>query len=142
MAATAAQKEAAKFREELRGELLARREQVLKLQASIEEHGAEMNEEPGDVIDKSEQVEAWFSKEGIAQHVSEDLRRIDAALMRMDQGEFGVCEVCEEEIPAARLRARPDATSCVGCQEATERQDASRARKTGLGITTSQFFSS
>ncbi len=41
--------------------------------------------------------------------------RIDAALARIDEGEFGYCVTCGEEIPAKRLDLNPTAPVCVDC---------------------------
>ncbi len=49
--------------------------------------------------------------------------KIREALERIDQGEFGICESCEEEIGAARLRARPVTTLCIECKTEQERQE-------------------
>lgn len=43
------------------------------------------------------------------------LSEVDAALERLEQGRYGVCERCGEAIPAGRLEARPTARTCVGC---------------------------
>lgn len=40
---------------------------------------------------------------------------IDAALGRLDDGTYGVCVVCGQPIPPARLEVRPTAATCVGC---------------------------
>jgi DnaK suppressor protein len=45
------------------------------------------------------------------------LKLIDAALERLDRGEFGICEECGEAIPLKRLEAIPWAACCVPCQE-------------------------
>src|SRR5512146_2187334 len=45
------------------------------------------------------------------------LRRVDAALDRLDGGTFGICQECEEEIDAKRLSAVPWAERCVRCQQ-------------------------
>jgi DnaK suppressor protein len=50
-----------------------------------------------------------------------ELGRIDAAIARLDQGSFGVCADCGEEIELRRLRALPQAIRCQGCEEARER---------------------
>ncbi|MEQ9257469.1 MAG: TraR/DksA C4-type zinc finger protein [Roseovarius sp.] len=42
-------------------------------------------------------------------------RRLQSALARMDEGEFGYCEECGEEIAPGRLRLDPAATRCVEC---------------------------
>ncbi len=43
------------------------------------------------------------------------LVEIDAAHQRLAAGSYGVCEVCGRPIAAARLEARPEARTCVGC---------------------------
>ena len=43
------------------------------------------------------------------------LAEVDAALARLDAGEYGVCERCGRPIPVARLEARPMARTCVSC---------------------------
>lgn len=44
-------------------------------------------------------------------------RRIDAALQRIDDGEFGFCQDCGEEIPPARLALDPTTPVCVSCAQ-------------------------
>ena len=44
-----------------------------------------------------------------------EIRRIDAALARIEGGDFGYCDECGEEISLARLNIDPMATRCVGC---------------------------
>jgi DnaK suppressor protein len=41
----------------------------------------------------------------------------------IDEGAFGICESCEEEISEARLRARPVTTLCIECKTEQERQE-------------------
>ena len=43
------------------------------------------------------------------------LAEIDAAEQRLVDGTYGVCEVCDRPIAVARLEARPEARTCVGC---------------------------
>ena len=45
----------------------------------------------------------------------QQLARVDAAIARLDTGEYGRCERCGEPIPPARLAARPTATTCIRC---------------------------
>jgi len=49
------------------------------------------------------------------------LKEVQAALNRIEEGTFGVCLRCEEDIPEKRLRALPWAAFCVPCQEAIDR---------------------
>lgn len=43
------------------------------------------------------------------------LAEIDAALVRVADGSYGICEVCGQPIPSGRLEARPTSRTCVGC---------------------------
>jgi DnaK suppressor protein len=47
----------------------------------------------------------------------EILRRIDAALERVDSGDYGVCVHCAKKVQLARLKAVPWARHCIECQE-------------------------
>jgi DnaK suppressor protein len=49
------------------------------------------------------------------------LKKIDHALKKIDDGNFGVCEECEEPISLKRLEARPETTLCIRCKEDQER---------------------
>ena len=49
------------------------------------------------------------------------LQKIEDALDRIEQGEFGVCESCGEEIEVKRLEARPVTDLCIRCKEEQER---------------------
>lgn len=49
------------------------------------------------------------------------LKKIDKTLKKMDDGEFGVCERCGEEIGVKRLEARPVAEMCIRCKEELEK---------------------
>ena len=44
-----------------------------------------------------------------------EITKIDAALSRMDEGEFGFCLVCGDSIPEKRLDLDPTIAVCVGC---------------------------
>ncbi len=54
---------------------------------------------------------------------SKILRGVRAALDRIEEGTYGVCENCEEEIDLKRLNAVPWAALCIVCQEQNERDD-------------------
>lgn len=64
------------------------------------------------------------------------LKKIWQALQRIEEGTFGKCMSCEEEIELKRLEARPTATECVMCKEESERRevlhiDGHRAKSLG-----------
>ncbi len=49
------------------------------------------------------------------------LKEVQAALNRIEEGTFGVCLRCDEDIPEKRLKALPWAAYCVPCQENVDR---------------------
>ncbi len=52
--------------------------------------------------------------------------RLADALTRIRRGVYGICDECGEPIEAARLRAAPEATACVRCQDRRERKERGR----------------
>jgi DnaK suppressor protein len=57
----------------------------------------------------------------------QQLRTIEEALLRIEEGTYGKCEDCEEEISPGRLNAIPFALRCVECQEKHEIMSAESA---------------
>jgi DnaK suppressor protein len=55
-----------------------------------------------------------------------DLGQLRAALGRLDDGTYGRCVACSQEIPVERLRALPVATRCLACQRRSERTGVRR----------------
>jgi len=51
----------------------------------------------------------------------ERANRLAEALDRLREGEYGTCEECGEPIAPARLKAMPEVTTCVRCQDKLER---------------------
>lgn len=45
------------------------------------------------------------------------LRQVGQSLARIDDGSYGICQRCEDEISSKRLQALPWAVYCIGCQE-------------------------
>jgi len=54
------------------------------------------------------------------------IAKIQEALKRIDNGAYGICEICGEEISEKRLEARPVTTSCIKCKEEEEAQEKLR----------------
>lgn len=57
---------------------------------------------------------------GLNEALQRKKRRLEAALVRLDGGLFGICCQCGEAVPKARLDADPGAPFCTDCQEAIE----------------------
>ncbi len=59
---------------------------------------------------------------GIFTQEQEILYFVEAALKRIEEGTFGICEVCEKPISTKRLDAVPYATLCIQCQSEQEKK--------------------
>lgn len=55
------------------------------------------------------------------------LKKIEAAIEKIDNGIFGICEVCGQEIDIKRLEARPVTTMCIECK--TEQEEEEKLRE-------------
>ena len=81
--------------------------------------GGKLNE----VLDAVESSEADIQEEiefALIQMKSETLNKVNDALVRLEQGNYGNCFDCAEEIAEKRLRALPFAVRCKDCEEARE----------------------
>ena len=75
------------------------------------------------VLDAVESSEADIQEDielALIQMKAETLQKIDEALTRLDEGSYGYCFECGEEISQQRLRALPFAVRCKDCEEARE----------------------
>ena len=54
------------------------------------------------------------------------INKIKEALERIDDGTFGICEMCGEDISVARLKARPVTTLCIDCKIEQEKKEKLR----------------
>jgi DnaK suppressor protein len=55
------------------------------------------------------------------------IRKIQAALQRIDDGSYGICEDCGEEIGVPRLKARPVTKLCINCKSKQEEDEHLRS---------------
>jgi RNA polymerase-binding transcription factor len=114
---------AATEHEATRTELLRRRRSILetarRAQAELEAlRGAERDPEFEEGA-QSEQEQYTLSLLGEVQR--RELSMIDAALARIDSGDYGVCVDCETEIDQKRLQVLPFALLCTDCATRRER---------------------
>ncbi len=76
-----------------------------------------------DVLDQGESSEVDIQEDiefALIQMKSETLNKINEALRRLEEGTYGNCFECGDEIAEARLRALPFALRCKDCEEARE----------------------
>jgi DnaK suppressor protein len=124
MATTTKTKGAAKNRyNELKKMLEDRRRELMnEVQGRIRDVRTDSSKDR-EVLDQGESSEVDIQEDiefALIQMKSETLNKIDAALRRLDDGSYGDCFECGDEISEARLRALPFAVRCKDCEEARE----------------------
>ena len=100
--------------------------------------GGKLNE----VLDAVESAEADIQEElefALVQMKSETLNKVNDALVRLEQGSYGNCFECGEEIAEKRLRALPFAVRCKDCEESKETAEQ-RERQLNARRGTSSLF--
>ena len=73
----------------------------------------------GDAASLNEERELSFAVRG---RLVVRANRLAEALDRLHAGDYGVCQVCGNQIAPGRLRAIPEVTTCVICQDAAEQE--------------------
>ena len=118
-----------------------RRELLSAVQGKMRDVRAEGSKDR-DVLDQGESSEVDIQEDiefALIQMKSETLNKIDAALRRHDEGTYGNCFECGEEIAEKRLRALPFAVRCKDCEEAREMAEK-RERQVAARRGTSSLF--
>lgn len=117
--------------ESLHASLRQRRQAIV---AMIREH-LHQSDDPAEAalrerVNDSDEVAVAVAVEeiAIAQLSSEleELREIDVALKRIENGTYGECSNCGDAVPIARMTAIPTATACLTCQRELEQHRAPR----------------
>lgn len=112
--------------DKLKKMLIAEKQSVLKHLVELRGVSEQSLEEgSGDAVDIASVEISQAAIQKLGTRELKHLKKIDHALKKFDNDEFGICESCGEEIAYARLEARPVAQFCIDCktlQEQRERQ--------------------
>lgn len=98
------------------------RQEVMREVHAAEEASRGLDQ--GDVPDIGDMSTRTYDRDvlyNLSEVQRQKIRDIDAALERIEQGEYGVCLRCGEEIPAKRMEIRPFSRYCVDCKAEVER---------------------
>jgi DnaK suppressor protein len=116
--------------EEMKGMLLRMKEETLQEISKAMKSGTDIasGEPSGDIYDQASNERDRELLLLLGDREREKVRSIDEALLRIDDGEYGVCEECEEEIPLGRLKVMPFARLCVRCKADMEKLQAQTKR--------------
>jgi len=100
-----------------RKELLARRDELLALsEISAESRGAvALDQQSVGRLSRMDAMQTQAMAKANERQRRMELSRIEAALRRIDEDEYGYCQRCGEEIAPERLRVDPAASFCVDC---------------------------
>lgn len=112
--------------EELKRMLDERRREIMsEVQEKIRDVRTEgTHSKRSEVFDAADSSEADIQEDiefALIQMKAETLTRINEALVRLEEGQYGFCYECGEDIAEARLRALPFAVRCKDCEEAREK---------------------
>jgi DnaK suppressor protein len=103
--------------EQFRSQLLDKRDEIL---AEAGKTLSDMTDQTTNIPDPNDRatVESGRSFElRIRDRERKLLSKIEEAIGRLDEGEYGVCEGCGEDIGIKRLEARPVTTYCIDCKK-------------------------
>jgi len=111
--------------------LFAMKEQtLLEIKRSIKKGSqVSVGEEPtGDIYDQASSERDRELGLILNDREREKVHSIDEALLRIAEGEYGICEECDEEIPMGRLKVLPFTRHCVKCKSDLEKFQAQTRR--------------
>ncbi len=116
--------------DEIKQMLLKMKEETLKEINKAVKSGSDLpsGEPSGDIYDQASSERDRELGLLLGDREREKLHNIEEALMKIEEGEYGVCEECEEEIPIGRLKVMPFARYCVKCKADIEKQQAQTKR--------------
>ena len=125
MPATLNDKQITEFRQQLNDRYFSLREEVRQeLLKSDDEHYVDLASGVHDIAEESvADFLVDLNLADIDRHINE-IREIDAALIRLAEGSYGACVDCDEPISEQRLKASLTTCRCLGCQELHEKQYA------------------
>jgi len=97
-------------------DLLEKKRDELLSAAPVRTPASEPGSKSGDWIDQSSQESDLHVRLALKQTDSKLLRAIEEAIHRIEQGTYGICMECENEIAPARLEAVPWTRVCIDCK--------------------------
>lgn len=103
--------------------LLKQRSDILNKTATLKQDQAIEGTVQGDEADLAVSEQGLSLTLRLQERDTQHLQKIDRTLGKIDEGSFGLCEQCEEELPKQRLMARPVANLCVSCKEEQESRE-------------------
>jgi len=116
--------------EEIKAILLRMKGETLQEISKSLKSGSDIpsGEPSGDIYDQASSERDRELELLLGDREREKLHNIDEALLKIEEGEYGICEECEEDIPIGRLKVMPFARYCVKCKADIEKLQAQTKR--------------
>ena len=76
-----------------------------------------------DILDRASQISEREFSHHLCSREKLYMRQIERSLQDIEDGVYGLCDQCEEEIAYKRLKARPTARYCIGCKTQLEKME-------------------
>jgi DnaK suppressor protein len=120
-----------KTRDALRADLHRRRRQILETsrRADAEIDALRAAERDPEFEEGAQSEHEQFTLSRLSETQRRELVQVDAALARIDAGEYGICRDCDQEIDPRRLAALPYALFCTECAARRERTPGTVAQE-------------
>ncbi|MBV8055652.1 MAG: TraR/DksA C4-type zinc finger protein [Deltaproteobacteria bacterium] len=93
-----------------------------------QDQSEEKESSPGDEMDVARASAAVDTHANLIDRAESRLRLIDEALARVDNGTYGICADCDDEIGLERLKILPFAVRCVDCESRRSRSEGATSR--------------
>lgn len=102
--------------------LVSRKEQITKNITGVNSELDQLNSlELNDEGDYASANHNSVVESAIVEQQKQELREIDIALVKISSHEYGICEMCEDDIGFQRLKVKPHAIYCIDCREIVEK---------------------
>jgi len=102
--------------------LESRKSQILKNISGVNDELSQLNNlELNDEGDHASVNNNSMVESAIVQQQEKELNEINVTLGKIASGEYGVCEMCEDDIGFQRLKVKPHAIYCIDCREIVEK---------------------
>lgn len=106
---------------EIKEILVKMKQEILQnLEERIKSNDMSEQREIGDIFDDADLEQSREFNLLLSTRERQKLDQIESALSKIEKGEYGYCEDCDETIPVGRLKAMPFATLCVKCKSERE----------------------
>ncbi len=108
--------------EQFKKELVEKRRELTRAYIRDKNYGRESDD--GGTQDLADKASTSYTKEflySLSNNERSILQQVEDALVRLKEGEFGICDECGQPIQKKRLEAVPWARYCLACQQAVDK---------------------